>query len=775
MYITNKLSIRNLGMFILTSLIIQACSTTKHLAEDEVLYLGVKTMEYDTKYETPIGIVASEEVEAALSYPPNDAILGSNKLKLPIPLGLWGYNAFYKYKDMKGVGRFFYNRFAEPPVYLSTVNPATRVKVASNLLHDYGYLRGYVTYDVDSTKHPQKAWVNYRIVMDQPTMIDSISFAKFPMALDTLIKRYPEKQLIKVGDQFNVVTLGEERERLSSLFRDHGYYYHQPTHITFRADTLHRPYGLDLQILPQTGIPANAHKAYHIGKINVDIVGHKGELPTDSMVFRDMIIHYAGKRPPIKENILRKRFLFKEGQLFSERRLNFTQRSISRMGLFKFADFAFEPQNDSPNCDTLDAKVTLALDKPYDSQLEFNVTTKSSDQTGPGAVFSISRRNFLRSAATLSAQIKGSYEWQTHKTENSSKLNSYEVGASVSLDFPRIVLPWIKDKIDGFTYPSGTSFKLYANQLNRARFFRMLSFGGSVSYNFQPSRSWKHTVTPFRLTYNTLQHTTAEFDSIINYNKSLAASLSDQFIPAMSYTFTYDNAYQKRRLSTWWETSVTESGNIMSLFFAAGGKGFNQPNKQLLNSVFAQFLKLTSEVRLLYKITEKHHLAGRFMAGAIYSYGNEKISPYSEQFYIGGANSIRAFTARSIGPGHYHPNSDARYGYIDETGDLKIEANIEYRFPILGDLYGAAFIDAGNVWLLRKDESRPDGQFGQKGLNSIALGTGAGIRYDLTFLVLRLDMGIGIHAPYDTGKKGYYNIPSFKDGLGLHFTIGYPF
>ena len=131
---------------------------------------------------------------------------------------------------------------------------------------------------------------------------------------------------------------------------------------------------------------------------------------------------------------------------------------------------------------------------------------------------------------------------------------------------------------------------------------------------------------------------------------------------------------------------------------------------------------------------------------------------------------------RSLGPGTYHPGKNARYGYLDQTGDIKLEANIEYRFPIFGDLYGAAFLDAGNVWLMRKDPNRPGGTFSLKNLGkSIALGTGAGIRYDLEFLVIRLDLGVAIHAPYDTGKSGYYNIPKFKDGLGLHFAIGYPF
>ena len=169
-------------------------------------------------------------------------------------------------------------------------------------------------------------------------------------------------------------------------------------------------------------------------------------------------------------------------------------------------------------------------------------------------------------------------------------------------------------------------------------------------------------------------------------------------------------------------------------------------------------------------------IASRIAGGVIWSYGNALAAPYTEQFYIGGANSVRAFSARSIGPGSYPPDKENKYSFINHVGDIRMEANVEYRFRIIGDLHGAVFLDAGNVWLMRKDESRPGGEFTLKNFaRQIALGTGAGLRYDMDFLVFRLDCGVGLHDPYDTGKSGYYNIPKFKDSLALHFAIGYPF
>jgi outer membrane protein assembly factor BamA len=244
----------------------------------------------------------------------------------------------------------------------------------------------------------------------------------------------------------------------------------------------------------------------------------------------------------------------------------------------------------------------------------------------------------------------------------------------------------------------------------------------------------------------------------------------------VQYTYRYDNTSNSRlRKTRWFEGSIKESGNIVSGAMMLAGKSFSTENKKLFGSPYSQFLKATLELRNGYRLSQKSSLATRFQAGAIWTYGNSSVAPYSELFYVGGANSIRAFGVRSIGPGGYH-DYEGRGTYLDQAGDLKLEANVEYRFNLLGDLHGALFLDAGNVWNLRSDDSHPHGKFELSDFfNQLALGTGFGLRYDLQFLVLRLDLGIGIHAPYDTGKSGYYNIPKFWDGVGFHFAIGYPF
>ena len=757
---------------------LSACSTTKNLPEGETLYTGIDKLEVVNEDKTLAGVTALTEVEAALAYAPNNAIFGSSSLRWPIPFGLWVYNGFEKYQDKRGVGRWIFDHLGKSPILMSSVNGETRAKVATNLLHDYGYFNGTVSYQEVPQKNPKESKVNYVIDMAQPYFLDSIAYLKYPHYADSLIRSTRSQSVLKSGENFSVLRLEEERQRLSSLFRNHGYYYYRPEFTTYRADTLQKPGYVSLQVVPRNGIPAEAKKQYYIGKTSVYLTGYNDEPPTDTLRLRTMDIYYNGKKPGIRPSALMRNFFFRKGELFSQDRQTFTQEAIARMGVFRYSEFRYEPKDTTANGDTLNVNMYATFDKPYNAELELNVTTKSTDQTGPGAIFKITRNNFQRMGANLSFEVRGSYEWQTNSNVegNSSKLNSYELGTSLSLDFPRLILPWKDSGLQRSRYPQKTSFKVYGNLLNRARFFNMLSFGGNVTYEFRKSRLWKHTVTPFQLTFNTLMSTTERFDSITVTNPSLALSLGDQFIPSMNYTFTYDNARLKKDYQLWWENSITSAGNVTSLLYAALGKDFHEKNKKLLGTPFAQFLKLTSEVRTLFKVGEKQHIAARFMGGVLWSYGNQTIAPYSEQFYIGGANSLRAFTVRSIGPGTYNPGQNTKYGYLDQTGDIKLEANVEYRFPIFGELYGATFLDAGNVWLMRKDENRPGGEFTLKNfVKSIALNTGVGVRYDLTFLVIRLDMGIALHVPYETGKSGYYNIPKFKDGLGLHFAIGYPF
>lgn len=760
--------ILTLGFIIM---LLASCSTTKYIAEGQQLYTGQKSLKVENEGSGDTYNAAMDEIEGALAKAPNGAIFGSSRFQF-FPFGLWVHNAYVN--STSGLGKWIFKTFGSEPVLISTVNPALRAKTATNLLHDYGYFNGTVGYDViTNPKNEKKAKVQFHMDMKNPYFLDTIMFTRFTPDIEKLFLRSQRRTLLRKGDQFNVVKLDEERQRLSALLRNRGYYYFRPDYIGYRADTTRVSGLVDLQIIPKAGVPEQANRQYYIGNRDLFLYGSTGQIPNDSVSYDDITIHFHNKLK-LRPKVAKQRFRLDRGQLYAQARSTRTQERFSELGIFRYTEMQFIPRDTVVTNDTLDVVVKSTFDLPYDSELELNLAFKSNDYAGPGVAYSITKRNVFYGGETFSVRVKGSYEWQTKSAGGSgAKINSYELGLNTSLSFPRIVFPWLNKK--DYDFPATTKFSLNIDQLNRAHYFKMLAFGGDATYTFQPTRVSKHSVTPFRLTFNTLQSTTAEFDTILTERPSLKKAMQNQFIPAMNYTYTYDDQSVRRRTNRFWlQTSLTSAGNITSGIYALFGKGFSE-EKNLLGSSLSQFMKLTAEARYTWNIDRNQSIATRLLGGAIYAYGGNKIAPYSEQFFIGGANSIRAFTVRSIGPGTFK-SDDEKYGYLDQTGDMKIEANIEYRFRIIKDLHGAIFVDAGNVWLFRDDKIRPGGKFSLKDFpDNIAVGTGAGLRYDLSFLVVRVDCGVGLHMPYETGKKGFYNIPTFKDGLGLHLAIGYPF
>lgn len=762
-----------------------SCSVTKNLPEGEILYTGQKT-KIDNPYKTPLGETALEEINAALKKTPSTNIFGF----APIPFKMWMYNDFVHYK--KGFGRWMFKRFAaDPPIYISTVNPDIRIKVAGNLLHDYGYFNGDVTQETIVDKHDTlKAQIKYTVDMGRPFTIDTVFYRNFNNTSFNILKYSQKNTYLICGRQFSVTDLDEERTRLSTLLRNRGYYYFNPEYLSYEADTTRIPYKVSLRIQPIPGLPANATRPYMIGKTTVYLSGKNDERPNDSLLYRDMSIYYYNKlivRPDMLYRWLHYSSFFhhskkslsnhsiRNPKLYSLRHQQRIQERLAELGIFRNMNIQYLPKDSTQDCDTLNMRMNASFDKPLSAELQLNVTTKSNDQTGPGASFSVTKNNIFGGGESLNVKIKGSYEWQTGNERNNSLMNSWEMGISSSLTFPKVVFHNFGKR--EFDFPATTTFGLYIDQLNRAKYYKLLSFGGNATYDFQPTKTTRHSLTPFKLTFNVLQYQTDAFKAIADENPALYVSLKNQFIPAMEYTYTFDNSTDHHVKNTsWWQTTLTSAGNVTSCIYRFLGKPFNEKNKDLLGAPFAQFVKLNSEYRYTWNLDKNNSIAFRTAAGAIFCYGNTTVAPYSEQFYVGGANSIRAFTIRSIGPGGYS-SKDKKYSFLDQTGSMRLEGNAEYRFKIYNNFHGALFLDAGNVWLLRKDENRSNSQFQINSFaKQIALGTGFGLRYDIDILVFRLDFGIPLHDPYDTKNSGYYNITgSFFKNLGIHFAIGYPF
>lgn len=770
---------RKLITYTLLAVMLTACSSTRHIPEGEQLYTGIKSMDFidESKFAgSQTGQLAVEEITYALECPPNGSLAGSSSLRMP-SVGLWFYNTFHNSK--KGIGKWLFDRFATTPVLISKVNPGLRAEVATDILKYYGYFNGKVETEVlTDRKNPKKADVVYRIHFGEPYIYDSINYTRFPHAVDSIIGSSLRSAFVKSGMQFNAAAMEEERTRISTLLRNNGYFNFQPGYLNYLADTINTPGKVNLRMQAVKNIPPKAYSTYRIGNISIRVTDSgnntmTGRLKGDTLKRTGISYIYNSKKIPVRVGALMRNIQLRRGELYSQEKQQNATTMLNQMNIFSNVSFSMSPRKEN---DTLDVNITARLDKPYDFTFELNATTKSNSQIGPGSKISLARKNVFRGGETLKVSLTGSYEWQTDKNVKgrAAVINSWEMGADVSLSFPRLFIPGINRR--HLRVPGSTSLRVYTDQMNRSGFFRIIHAGGDATYRINSSSTSTHTLTPFRLTYDMLLKTTAKFDSIAAANRAIENSFRDQFIPAMQYTYTYDESKTRHSNKTWVETSITSAGNITSLIYWALGHPLDKRDKHILKNPYAQFIKATAEVRELWKIDKNNYIATRLMLGAIHSYGNSLYPPYSEQFYIGGANSLRAFTVRSVGPGSYRPASNDRYSYLDETGTFKLEMNVEYRFRLFADLHGALFVDAGNIWLLKRDPERPGGELRLKTFaEQIALNTGVGARYDLGFLVLRVDFGLGLHAPYKTKRSGYFNLNPLKDGFAWHFGIGYPF
>ena len=274
--------------------LLAACSTTKHLPEGEILYIGQRPTLVDNPQPTSVGETALEEVEAALAKAPNNSLLGSTSVRIPFPLGLWVYNGFQKYE--KGLGRWIFNRFAAEPVLLSGVNPDIRTQAATNLLRDYGYFQGKVTHQVlPHAKDSLKARVQYSVSMGRPYFIDTVDYRGFSPRTLAILRLSRRRSLIRPGRQFNVPDLDGERTRISNLLRNVGCYYFRPDYLTYQADTTLAPGRVSLRLVPVAGMPEVAEKPFRLGRKSFHLLGKNGEAPNDSLAYKDLTIYYHDK------------------------------------------------------------------------------------------------------------------------------------------------------------------------------------------------------------------------------------------------------------------------------------------------------------------------------------------------------------------------------------------------------------------------------------------------------------------------------------------------
>ena len=446
-----------------------------------------------------------------------------------------------------------------------------------------------------------------------------------------------------------------------------------------------------------------------------------------------------------------------------------------------------------------------SITRTYGLSADAGVAYRSNNSIGPDLTLKSTIRNVLGKGETFTLKGNGAYYWALRNRHpgDPKKSDTYKLGANASLVFP--YLHWTGDN-----NPQGdTRYMLGYQYENIAGGYGVHKLSGSFTYFIRSAHSSyiTHAFTPFSLSVVLMK---AETDSLLNkaaeYPQLIKVIAGDEFIPSIGYNFIYDNYRSKRAVNTFLDLGVKESGNLINALYCLFGYNWNTKEKPLGKITFNQFVKLTAELRNKFNFTDKICIATRLFAGANIPLGNSHFSPLSEAFYTGGPNSLRASSPYAYGPGNFY---SAKYNQnFFHSGDVKLEANFEFRFPIVWKLYGAAFLDAGNVWnwystvdlfkaagyddyltRLEIPETLYDGIINNPEFaKQIALGTGAGLRLDIDGLVVRLDIGVGIHAPYQTFKydkegkpdlnkpiKSYYNIPSALDAIRINFGIGYPF
>ena len=805
---------------------------TKNIPEDEQLFTGVKSIEYaderDDEYKDHLR-TTKEEIDAALATVPNGSLFGSSKYTVPWSWHLWVYNK-YSQKQSK-FARWMTKSFGKPPVLMSQVNPALRASVARSVLRNNGYFRGDVTYEAVPQKNPKKSKISYTVHLDSLFTLDSIAYVGFNDEPRLLIDSTIADAVIKSGDPFSVSALENERTRISTLFRNNGYFYYNTSYASYLADTIAAENRVQLRFQLADSLPDEAQRKWYMGTTTIQFRKTMREQMTDSLIRRSTRFYFNGKNPPVRPRVVLKDLRLRPRQEFSYAKYQESVSKLNSTGMFSNMEFQFTPRpaslltthdsllttHDSPLAvaDSLDMRINCVFDKPYDFYIEANAVGRTIGRYGPEAKIGFVKRNAFKGGEKLDINLHGSNEWQLNGSSGGNN-NTYQYGADASIEFPRIIAPFYNSdrrRIDKQTgrpkprrfYSTPTTLaKASFDIINRPDYYRMHVASGEWTYRWQSSEQSRHEFSPLTLKYQKMNTRTVQFDSIINVNPYLGVAMDDYFIPKMRYTYLYTSPTTLRNPIRW-ETTVEESGNAVALWDVLGGRGWNEKNKTLFKNPYSQFVKVETDLTKTWSVGKASTLVGHLNAGMLYYYGNSDDLPFSEMFYAGGANSIRAFTVRGVGPGAFSLTAlgvgSRQFAYVMQNGDMKLVANLEYRPRLFGNLEGALFIDAGNVWLRKfrlptLDDAAELGITGEeaeayvevtslllspmafhasKFFDQIAVGTGIGLRYDLGFLAIRLDWGLALHMPYDTGRSGYFNVNRFSDAHTLHFAVGYPF
>ncbi len=764
---------------LLLALGMSACTGTKFIPEGNYLYTGAE-IKFKTNGSIPEKNRLTAELEAVNRPEPNKSYLGMRP-------SVWFYYVAGEPKKKKGLRNWIKTKLGRPPVLLNDVLPERTALNLKSVLQNNGYFEATVEHAVQ--KKTKTASITYTAAMiTPPYRIREIHYESLDTVYGQLSAGLKKESLLKPNQIYQLSVMEQELSRIAEVVRDSGFYYFDDSYLIFDADTTVGGRQVNLNVSLEN-VPDQARKAYRLDTITIV---NQFQLTRDSTSRRDyQTLTVDGYRYRFRRNDFRPEIIFnsvnlKKDSLYRRVDHELTLSRLTDLGVFKFVNVRFTPEGDS----LLKARILLTPLLKKSLRFEAQINSKSNNFVGPSITASFINRNFLRGAELFQFQINAAYEVQVNSGQT-DPVNAYELGSEASLTIPRFISP-IRIPYSSHRYMPQTNIKLGFKLQNRVGFFLLNSFNTAYGYIWRETAQKSHTLYPIDITFFRLGRISESFQNRLNNEPFLERSLRNQFILGSRYTYTYNSQTgeqdKRSRDNIFFSGNIDLSGNLAYLtqkIFKAQGAPY-ETAYEVFGQPYSHYSRADIDFRYYHDISEKQQLATRFIAGAGYAYGNSFTMPYVKQFSSGGSNSIRAFRARSVGPGSYdsRPLLEREDNFfIDQTGDAKLEANAEYRFGIAGYLKGAAFVDAGNIWLLRSDSTRPGSNFEwNRFYKEIAIGTGLGLRLDASFFILRLDAAFPLRIPYlPEGNRWVINDINFfdrnwrRDNFILNVAIGYPF
>lgn len=740
------------ALSVLLVLLLGSCSATRDIPEGQVMLNKVRVVA-DGKYRD----VNAAQLKKYVRQKGNSRWFSA----LKIPLGVYSLAGS---DTAKWINRTLHS-IGEAPVIFDSVQARQSCEILQLCLQNQGYLDAQVELYTDL--RGRKLNAIYVLHPGKPYYVRRLSYDIQDSAVARLLEH--NGSTLREGMQFDVDALNGERSRLTALLRNCGYYRFHKEYITFRADSLRADRQVDLTLVLAPYRNSEGQVAPHT-RYSIRSIGYASGAADDSLIH-------------LRQSVLRENMFLEPGEIYSDDALQNTYNHFGRLGAVRYTSISFEADSASvqpPNPMTqgtlpLDALVSLQTNKPSTISFQPEGTNTAGD-LGAAASLTYQNRNLFRGAESFSVKLRGAYE-AIRGLEGYRNQDFIEYSLETRLSFPRFIMPFLSWDTRRRTIATSELSLLYDTQ-NRPEFHRRVLSAG-WHYNWKPQNHHdQYTLDLIDLNYVFMPWISDTFrreylENSSNYNAILRYNYEDLFIMKIGFGYTYNNG----RVAV--KTNLETAGNLLHLGSRiAGAQQYADGQYRVFNIAYAQYVK--GDVDFTQNLLDgyRDQLVFHVGLGLAYPYGNSRVLPFEKRYFSGGANSVRGWSVRSLGPGRYK-GRDGNINFITQTGDMKLDLNLEYRTHLFWKFGGALFIDAGNVWTLRAYDEQPGGQFQLKNLLSdLAVSYGMGLRLNFDYFVIRFDLGMkAVNPAYETEDEEHYAIvhPRLSRDLAFHFAVGLPF